>query len=136
MPETVFQKSAAKVAIGFFLKLRFLKARLLVAWLKCLVGNKKPFGKICILNLRNKRKRIFARAIIRKWRWKKITKETGKNIIKSTCRWNNRTKFREWITRGEFVHFRSTIDPSRNRSRSIQFLIFNFIKKVFLFQLT
>ena len=30
-----------------------------------IVGNKKCFGKICILNLRNKRKSIFARVIIR-----------------------------------------------------------------------
>ena len=29
------------------------------------IGNKKFFGKICILNLRNKRKSIFARVIIR-----------------------------------------------------------------------
>ena len=29
------------------------------------VGNKEFFGKICILNLRNKRKTIFAREIIR-----------------------------------------------------------------------
>ena len=30
-----------------------------------IVGNKKPFGKIWIFNLRNKRKSIFARVIIR-----------------------------------------------------------------------
>ena len=29
------------------------------------IGNKKFFGKICILNLRNKRKSIFAKVIIR-----------------------------------------------------------------------
>ena len=91
--------------------------------------------KICILNLRNKRKSIFARVIIRNLRWKKITKETSKIIIKSTYRWNNGMKFRKWITRWEFVHFSSTIDKSMSRSRRIQFIILNFIKKVFFFQL-
>ena len=96
-----------------------------------IAGNKKFLGRIGILKLRDKRKSIFARVIIRSWRWKKIKKETGKVIIKSTYRWNNRTKFRKWITRGEFVHFRSTIDSSRSRIRRMQFIIFNFIKKVF-----
>ena len=50
------------------------------------IGNKKFFGKICILNWRNKRKSIFARVIIRKETLEKITKETGKIIIKSTYR--------------------------------------------------
>ena len=87
-----------------------------------IVGNKKYFGKICILNLR---KSIFAGVIIRNVTWEKITK--GKIIIKSTYRQNNRTKFRKLITKGEFVHFRSTVDMSRNRTRRIQFIIFNFI---------
>ena len=65
-------------------------------------------------------------------------KETGYdyNIIKSTCTWKNWTKFRKRITRRKFVHFKSTIDTSRSRTRRIQFIIFIFIKKVFLFQLT
>ena len=101
-----------------------------------IVGNKNFFGEICILNLRNKRKSILARVIIRKERWEKITKETGKIMIKSTYRRNNPTRFRKLINRGELVHFRRTIDTSRSRTRRIQFIIFNFIKKVFLFQLT
>ena len=60
-----------------------------------------------------------------------MTKEAGKIIIKSTYRQNNWTKFRIWITRGEFVQFKSTIDTSRSRTRGIQFIIINFIKKVF-----
>ena len=63
-------------------------------------------------------------------------KGNGQVIIKSICRRNNRTKFRKWMTRGEFVHFRSTIDTSRGRTRRIQLIIFNFIEKVFLFQLS
>ena len=101
-----------------------------------IVGNKKLFGKICILSLRNKRKSIFPRIISRNQRWKKITTETGKIVIKSTCRWNNRTKFRKWISWGEFVHFSCTIDTSRSRTRWIQFIIFNFIKKNFCFNLS
>ena len=31
------------------------------------------------------------------------------------------------------MHFRSTIDTSRSRTRGIQFIIFNFIEKVFCF---
>ena len=54
-----------------------------------IVGNKKFTRKICVLNLRNKKKSIFARVIIRYYEWKKITKETGKVIIKITYRWNN-----------------------------------------------
>ena len=50
---------------------------------------------------------------------------------------NNWTKFRKWITRGKFVHFRSTIDTSRSRtgynlsySFSLKkFLCFNLRKK-------
>ena len=42
------------------------------------IGNKKFFGKICILNLRNKRKSIFARVIIRNERRKKITTEMAR----------------------------------------------------------
>ena len=94
-----------------------------------IVRNTELSREICILNLRNKRKRIFARIIIRNWRWKKITKEMGKIIIKSTYRSNNWTKFRERITKREFVHFRSPINTSRNRARKIQFNTFNFIKK-------
>ena len=94
-----------------------------------IVRNKEVSREICILNLRNKRKRIFGRIIIRNSRWKKITKETGKIIIKSTYRSNNWTKFREWITKREFVHFRSSINTNRNRARRIQFNTFNFIKK-------
>ena len=100
-----------------------------------IVENKKCFGKICILKLRSKRKSIFARVIITNSRWKKITKETEKIIIKSTYRWNNQTKFRKWITRGELVHFRSTIDTSRSITRRIQFIILNFIKNVLCFNL-
>ena len=96
-----------------------------------IVGNKKNFGKICILNLRNKRKSIFARVIIWNSRWNKITKETGKVIIKSTCQGNNWTKFRKWITRAEFMHFRSTIDTSRSRTRRVQYILLNFIKIFF-----
>ena len=40
----------------------------------------------------------------------------------------------EEITRREFVHFRSTIDTSRSRTRRMQFIIFNFIKKVLFYQ--
>ena len=62
-----------------------------------------------------------------------MTNETAKIIIRSTYRWNNRTKFRKWITRGEFVHFRSTIDTGRSKTRRIQFIILNFIRKVSCF---
>ena len=92
-----------------------------------IVGNNKFFGKICIPNLKNKRESILVTVIIRNQRWKKITKEAGKIIIKSTYRWNNRKKFRKWITGREVVHFRSTIDTSRSRTRKVQFIIFNFI---------
>ena len=60
----------------------------------------------------------------------------GKVIIKSNYRQINWTKFRKWITRGEFVYFRSSIDTGSSRTRRIQLIIFNFIKKVFLFELT
>ena len=90
-----------------------------------IVGNMKFSGKICIINLRNKKKSIFAIVIVRYLEWKKIKKKTGK--IK-----NHWTKFRKWITREKFVHFRSTIDTSRSRTRKIQFMIFIFVKKVFL----
>ena len=100
-----------------------------------IVGNKKFTRKICVLNLRNKRKTIFAGVIIRYYKWKKITKETSQIIIKSTYRWNNWTKFRKCITRGKHVHFRSTIDTSRSRTRKIQFIIFIFVKKFFCFSL-
>ena len=98
----------------------------------CNVGNKKLFGKICFLNLRNRRKSIFARVIKRNQRLKKITKEKGKIITKSTYRWNNRTKFRIWITRGKSVHFRSTMDTSRSRTNGIQFINSFSLKKVFI----
>ena len=39
-------------------------------------------------------------------------------------------KIRKWITRGEFVHFGSTIDTSRSRTRRIQLIIFNFINEI------
>ena len=97
-----------------------------------IVANRKFTRKIWILNLRNKRTSIFARVIIRYYRWKKITKETSKNIIKSPYRWNNRTKLRKCITRRKLVHFRSTMDTSRSRTRKIQFIIFIFVKKVFV----
>ena len=97
-----------------------------------IVRNKKFTRKICVLNLRNKRKSIFARVIIKYYRWKKITKETRMILIKSTYRENNRRKFRKCITRGKLVHFKSIIDMSRSRSRRIQSIIFIFIKKVFL----
>ena len=66
-----------------------------------IVEIKKFSGKIFILNLRNKRKIIFARVIIRIFRWKTITKETGRsrtrsrtsriqfiifNFVKNSCR--------------------------------------------------
>ena len=92
-----------------------------------IVGNKKFSGKIFILNLRNN-----------KYLWK-----SNRSVLtmKEDCRgnrqdWNNWTKFRKWIIRIEFVHFRSAIDTSSSRTRRIQFIIFVFIKKDFLFQLT
>ena len=96
-----------------------------------ILGNKKFTRKICVLNLRKKRKSIFLRVIIRYYRWKKITKEMNKIIIKSTYRGNNRTKFKKCITRGKLVHFRSTIDASGSRTRRMQFIIIIFVKKVF-----
>ena len=96
-----------------------------------IVRNRKFTKKICLLNLRNKRKSILARVIIRYYKWKKITKETSRIIIKSTYRGNNQTKFRKCITRGKLVHFRSTIDTSGSRTRRIQFIIFIFVKKIF-----
>ena len=77
--------------------------------------------------MRNKRKSICAKVIIRNEKWKKITKETNKIITKITYRWNNQMTFRKWITRGEFVHFRSTIDTGRSRTRRIQLIIFNYV---------
>ena len=91
--------------------------------------------KISFLKLRNKGKIIFARVIIRNYMSKKITRKTAKIISKNTYGWNNRTKFRKWITRSEFVHFKSTINTSRRRTRRIEFIIFSFIKKFVLFQL-
>ena len=96
-----------------------------------IIWNKKFTKKMCILSLRNKRKSIFERVIIRYHEWKKITKETDKIMIKNTYRWNNRMKFSKFITRGKFVLFRSTIDTNRSRIRRIQFVIFIFVKKVF-----
>ena len=49
-----------------------------------IVGNKKYTGQISVFKLRNKRKSIFARVIIRYYGSKKITKETGKIIVEST----------------------------------------------------
>ena len=95
-----------------------------------IIGN-KFFWKISILNLRNKRKSIFARIIIRYYGWKKITKEMGKIIIKSTYRWSNVTKFRKCVSRGKLVHFRSTKDMSKSRTRRIQFIIYIFVTKGF-----
>ena len=89
-----------------------------------IVGNKKFYAKICILNLGVKRKNIFARVIIRYYGWKKIAEEMGKIIIKNAYRSNNQTKFRKWITRRKFVPFRSTIDTSKSRTRRIEFIIF------------
>ena len=100
-----------------------------------IVGDKKFSGKICILNLRNKRPTIFARVIIRYWGWNKIAKKTRKIIIKSAYRWNNRRKFRKWITRWKFVHFWSTIDTSRSRTRRIQLSYSVSLKKFFCFNL-
>ena len=51
-----------------------------------IVGKKKFSGKICILDLRNKRKSIFTRVIIRNESRNKITKLTGKIMIKSAYR--------------------------------------------------
>ena len=48
-----------------------------------IVGKKKCSENICIPNLKNKRKSIFARAIIKYEGWKKIAKEMGKILIKS-----------------------------------------------------
>ena len=48
-----------------------------------IVGNNQFSGKIYTLNLRNERKRIFARVIMRCKGWRKIAKKTGKIIIKS-----------------------------------------------------
>ena len=53
----------------------------------------------------------------------------GKIMIKSAYRLNNCTKFRKWITRGKFLHFRSTIDTSSSRTR-IEFITFIFVKKL------
>ena len=69
--------------------------------------NKKVTGKICILNLRNKIKSIFATVIIRYQEKKKMTKEAGELIVKSTYKLKNSTMF---------VHFRSTIDKNRSRT--------------------
>ena len=46
------------------------------------VENKKLPGKVRVLNLRNKRKNVSERVIIRYYGWEKITKEKGKIIIK------------------------------------------------------
>ena len=103
-----------------------------------IIGNKKFFGKICILNLRNKRKSIFARVIIRYYGWKKITNETGKNIIKSTYRWKNRAKFRKCGTKGKSAHFRILGVPSIRvvAKRKWYSLSYTFsLKSVFSFQL-
>ena len=67
----------------------------------------KVTGKICILNLRNKIKSIFATVIIRYQEKKKMAKEAGELIVKSTYKLKNSTMF---------VHFRSTIDKDRSRT--------------------
>ena len=69
-----------------------------------IVGNKEFTRKICILNLRNRRKSIFAKVIISYYRWKKITKKKDKIIIKSAYGWSNWVKFRKCITGGKLVH--------------------------------
>ena len=56
--------------------------------------------------------------------------------FKTTYRWNSCAKFRKGITRVKLLHFRSTIDASRSRTRRIQFIISIFVNNVFLFQLT
>ena len=60
---------------------------------------------------------------------KEDQKVNDKIIIKSTYRSNNRSK---WITRKEFVYFRSTIDTRRSKTRMIQFIKLIFIKKNFV----
>ena len=60
---------------------------------------------------------------------KEDQKVKDKIIIKSTYRSNNRSK---WITRKESVHFRSTIDTRRSKTRRIKFIALIFIKKDFL----
>ena len=95
-----------------------------------IVGNKKFTGKIYILSL-SKKERVSLQEIERRWNlqgWKKIAEETGKIMIKSAYRWNNYTKFRKWITKEEFVYFRSTIDTSRSKTRRIQCFIYIFVK--------
>ena len=96
-----------------------------------IVVNKKFTRNIFVLNLRNKRRSIFARVIIRYYRWKKITKQMSKIIIKSTYRGNNRTKFRKCIARGKLVHFRSTIDTSRRRTKGYNLSYLFLLKKFF-----
>ena len=61
-----------------------------------------------------------------------MAKETGKFIIKSIYRWNNRIKCRKLITREKFLRFRSTTETSRSIIRKIQFIIFILVKKSFL----
>ena len=85
--------------------------------------------------MRNKGKSIYARVIIRFYGREKITKETVKIIIKSACRCNNQTKFTKCITKGKLVHFRSTIETNRGRTRRIQFVIHTFVKNAFCFNL-
>ena len=60
-----------------------------------------------------------------------MAKETGKFIIKSIYRWNNRIKCRKLITREKFLRFRSTTETSRSIIRKIQFIIFILVKKKF-----
>ena len=129
---------------GLWLKVRFIAmsmvslSGILVKKTSYIIGSKKFTRNIYILNLRNKRKSIFARVIIRFYRWKKITKETGKIIIKSIYRWNNRTKFRKCGTRGKLVLFGSAIYTSIRAGAEPEGCNLSytfFVNKVFLFQL-
>ena len=105
------------------------------------IGNKKFFGKICILNFRNKRKSIFARVIIRNYRWEKIPKETGKIIIKSTYRRNNQQGFMQLIPHTGIrcekltlsLHFWNSIFKGKNRKFKVFKAAQSFFKLIITF---
>ena len=119
----------------------WLKIRFTTIWVVYWSGIpvKRPFTSLETKNLPErftflvwaKKERVSLQEIERRWNlqgWKKIAEETGKIMIKSAYRWNNYTKFRKWITKEEFVYFRSTIDTSRSKTRRIQCFIYIFVK--------
>ena len=65
--------------------------------------------------MRKKRRSIFVRVTIRNYAWRRIAEEMGKILIKSTYRWNNRSKFKKWITKWEWPYICNLLHHIKNK---------------------